>query len=63
MDIYIDQWGKTQNPETRPHISSQLFFNKCAYVVKFKSNNLSTNDAGKIGILIKKTKFDNYPTL
>lgn len=63
MDIYIDQWGKTQNPETRPYISSQLFFNKCAYVVIFKNNNLSTDDAGKNRHSYKKTKFDNYPTL
>ena len=51
---HTDQWNRTESPETKPSIYSQIIFDKVSRTIKWSKNSLSTNGVGRSGQLHAK---------
>jgi len=52
---YIDQWNRTESPETNPYIYGQLISNKSANIIHWR------NGAGLPGYFMQKKKIGPSP--
>ena len=45
----MDQWNRTERPETNPHTYSQLFFNREGKKTQWEKKISSASGVGKVG--------------